>query len=284
MYALRNLNCNVAFLAGVSDNTSWLTQASFGMSEGIYMIVTGPAGEYLTIDTAITNKKSVGLANYSAKLLLGDWHYFNDVENGQIRLVSPQAAVASVLVTTTPAESSLNKQIYGIVGTQATYNNKIYSDAEVEKLVNNGIDVVTNPSPGGAYFSCRIGHNSSYDQMIWGDNYTRMTNYLAYTFNSGMGQFIGKPITTELWEKAAATLSSFLQRLASSVPPLIGDPTGAIPYSVQIDAANNPSSVVAQGRMIANVKVRYLAINEVFLINLEGSQATVVRSSTQPTI
>ena len=80
MYALRNINCNVAFLAGVVDNTSWLTQASFGMSEGIYMVLSGGAGEYLTIDTAITNKKSVGLANYSAKLLLGDWHYFQDVE------------------------------------------------------------------------------------------------------------------------------------------------------------------------------------------------------------
>lgn len=284
MYALRNINCNIAFLAGVTDSTSWLTQASFGLSEGIYMILAGAAGQHLTIDDAISAKKTAGLSSYAAKLMLGDWHYFNDVENNQVRLVSPQAAAASVLATTSPAESSLNKQIYGIIGTQSTYENRIYSDAEVEKLVSNGIDVVTNPAPGGAYFACRTGHNSSYDQVIWGDNYTRMTNYLAYTFNAGMGSFIGKTITTELWEKAIATLSSFLQRLANATPPLIGDPTGAIPYSVQIDAANNPPSVVAQGRMIANVKVRYLAINEVFLINLEGSQSTVVRSSTQPTV
>lgn len=282
MYALRNLNCSVAILADLSDSTSWLTQASFGLSEGIYMILTGPSGEYNTISTAIANKKTAGLANYSAKLMLGDWHYFNDVANNQVRVVSPLAAVASVLVTVTPADSSLNKQIFGIIGTQATYNNKIYSSAEIEQLVYAGIDVVTNPAPGGSYFACRIGHNTSYDSVIWGDNYTRMTNYLAYTFSTGMGLFIGKGITTELWTKESDTLTAFLQRLADSTPPLIGDPSGKIPYSVQIDTANNPPSVVSQGRTIANVQVKYLAINEIFLINLEGSQATVIRSSTQP--
>jgi len=282
MYALRNTNCSVAFIHGLTDKLTWTNQVNFGLSEGVYMLLTGPAGEYTNISTAVAEKQNAGVDSYAAKVLLGDWCYYNDITNGKLRLVSAQAYVGGRLVNLIPAQSALNQQIYGIVATQSTDANKVYSHAELEELVIGGIDVVTNPSPGGDYFSARIGHNSSSNNVIWGDNYTRMTNYIAYTLNSGLGIYVGATITEDTWASASATLTSFLQAMASATPPLIGDPSGNIPYSVQIDEANNPPDVVAKGMMVAAVKVRYLAVVEVFLINLEGGQSVIVGRTTQP--
>ena len=70
MYALRGQGCSIALLADADDATQWTTQAGFGLSEGIYMILTGPAGD--TISNAVSAKASVGLDVYSAKLMFGD--------------------------------------------------------------------------------------------------------------------------------------------------------------------------------------------------------------------
>ena len=282
MYALRSTQTSIAFLHGLTDTTSWAAQVAFGLSEGVYMILTGAAGDYTDIDTAIATKKAAGIDSYDAKMMLGDWCYFEDVTNNKLRLISPQSFAAGRLANLIPSQSALNKQLGGLVATESTDEKKIYSEADLDKLVRAGIDVITNPVPGGDYFALRIGHNTSSNNMIWGDNYTRMTNYLAYSMNSGMGRYVGELITEDTWSSAASTLNSFLQAMDSSIPPLIGDPSGAIPYSVQIDADNNPPDVVAKGMMIATVKVKYLSIVEVFLINLEGGQSVVIRQSTQP--
>ena len=281
MYALRNTQASIAFLHGLTETTSWSDQASFGLSEGIYMILSGESGQYDDIDAAITAKQNAGIDSYAAKVLLGDWCYYNDVVNGQLRLISPQAYVGGRMSNLIPAQSTLNKPIYGLVATEATDAKKTYSNADLDKMVRGGLDVITNPAPGGHFFAVRIGHNSSSNNVIWGDNYTRMTNYIAYSMNDGMGRYVGALITRDTWDSAAGTLNSFLQAMASATPPLIGDPSGNIPYSVQIDEDNNPPDIVAKGMMIASVKVKYLSVVEVFLINLEGGQSVVVRQSTQ---
>lgn len=281
MYALRNTKSSIAFLHGLALTTSWAVQVDFGLSEGIYMMLTGASGEYANIDTAIAAKASVGIDSYAAKVMLGDWCYYNDVVNGKLRLISPQAYVGGRLANLSPARSSLNQQIAGIVGTEATDNRVKYSEADLKKLVDAGMDVITNPVPGGNYFAARIGHNSSSNSLIQGDNYTRLTNYIAYTLNTGMGFHTGNIITEDEWNATAHTLNSFLQTMADAEPPLIGDTSGALPYSVQIDENNNPPAIETKGMMVAYVKVKYLSIVEVFLINLEGGQSVVVRQSTQ---
>jgi hypothetical protein len=61
---------------------------------------------------------------------------------------------------------------------------------------------------------------------------------------------------------------------------MIGAVNGGPAFSVQIDAANNPMNRVALGYMQADVKVIYLSVIEKFIVNVEGSQATVIRTST----
>ncbi len=92
MYALRGQGCGIAVLADADDPNYWTTQAEFGLEEGIYMILTGPAGD--TIQNAVTVKQQAGLDSYAAKLMFGDWLWWSDQVNGTIRLVSPQGFAA----------------------------------------------------------------------------------------------------------------------------------------------------------------------------------------------
>lgn len=276
MYALRNTNTSIAFLADLDDTTSFTTQVAFGLSEGIYMIGTTPAGD--AISSAITTKASAGIDSYTFKYLLGDWVYFNDTVNGQIRMISPQGFVAGRLANLSPEQSSLNKPLYGIVGTQKSYQNLNYSSAELQSLGQAGIDVITNPIPAGNMFGVRFGHNSSSNAVTNGDNYTRMTNYIAYTLNGGMGLFIGQLQSVTVRRNAAATISSFLANMEQQ--GMIGAVNGGQAFSVQIDASNNPMNRVALGYMQADVKVIYLSIIEKFLINVEGGQSVQINRQT----
>ncbi|AVF41506.1 phage tail protein [Pandoraea apista] len=281
MYALRNTFTSLALLADCDDSTSWTTQVAFGLSEGIYMFGVGPVGD--SISNAVATKASAGIDTYAFKLLHGDWIYWQDTVNNVIRLVSPQGFSAGRQANLSPEQSSLNKPLYGIVGTQKSMQNQVYSSAELQALAQAGIDVITNPIPAGNSFGARIGHNASSNPVTNGDNYTRMTNYLAYTLNSAMGIFVGKLQSTRdndpLKRQAGSTISSWLETMKGD-----GDNIGMIDdYSVQCDSKNNTPNRIALGYLQADVKVRYLGVVEKFIVNLEGGQSvTVTRQSTQP--
>jgi len=279
MYALRGTQTSIAALADDDDSTTFSAQVAYGLSEGTYMVMTGPVGQ--TIAAAITAKNAAGIDTYAAKLMLGDWCYFNDTVNNQRRLISPQGYVAGILANLSPEQSSLNKQLQGILGTQKSSLNQTYSSADLQQLVGAGIDVIANPVPGGNYFGVRVGHNTSSNAVINGDNYTRMTNYIASTLNGGMGKYVGRLQSPDERSQARTTLQSFLQSLQDQ--NMIGDVNnpGKPAYSVILDATNNPNNRVALGFQQADVKVVYLSIVEKFLINLEpGQSVQITRGST----
>lgn len=272
MYALRSTGASVAMLADADDSTQWSLQVAYGLSEGVYMIMVGPAGD--TIANAVAVKAAAGIDAYAGKLMFGDWIYFNDTVNGGVRVISPQGYLAGLLANLSPEQSSLNKPMFGVVGTQKSYQNLQYSSAELQSLALAGIDVITNPVPGGSYFGARIGHNTSSNAVINGDNYSRMTNYLAYTLNAGMGKFVGQLQSATVQRNAKATISAFLDALWGQNQ--IGNSQNTAPYSVQIDINNNPQNRVALGYMQADVKVQYLSVIEKFIINLEAGQSVVI--------
>lgn len=278
MYALRNTFTSIGVLADCDDTTSFTNQVAFGLSEGIYMVGVTPAGD--AISSAVTTKATAGIDSYAFKYLFGDWVYFLDTVNNQTRLISPQGFVAGRLANLSPEQSSLNKPLYGIVGTQKSYQNLTYSGAELQALGQAGIDLITNPIPAGNMFGVRFGHNSSSNAVTNGDNYTRMTNYIAYTLNAGMGLYIGQLQSKTKRREASGTISSFLDGMWNQ--NMIGNAQGTVPYSVQIDDNNNPQNRVALGYMQADVKVQYLSVIEKFLINVEGGQSvTINRQTTQ---
>ena len=285
MYALRGQGCSVALLADADDSTQYTVQAAFGLAEGVYMIATGPSGD--TIANAVTTKQTAGLDSYAVKLMFGDWLYWNDPTNSIIRLVSPQGFAAGKLANLSPEQSSLNKQLYGVVGSQksggpASGTVGKYSSADLSNLFQNGIDVISNPQPGGSYWGVRDGHNSSSNAATNGDNYTRMTNYIAATLAAGMGVYDGMVINVTLFRRIKATLAAFFQNLLGQ--GLLGTTDGSLPFSVVCDITNNPFTRTSLNYVQADCQVQYQAINEKFIVNLQGGQTVVVAQSTGQTI
>jgi phage tail sheath protein FI len=283
MYALRGQGCGIAVLADSDDPTQWTTQAAFGLQEGVYMILTGPPGD--TIQNAVTVMQEAGLDSYSAKLMFGDWLWWSDQVNTTIRLVSPQGFAAGRLANLSPEQSSLNKQIYCVVGSQISGSpgsgqSTSYSAADLAVLLGAGIDVICNPQPGGSYWGVRGGFNSSSNQAINGDNYTRLTNYIAATLAAGMGQYVGQVINADLFRSIRSCQLSFLQNMFSQ--GLLGSTDGSLPFSVICDTSNNPASRTGLGYVQSDAQVQYQSINEKFIVNVEGGQTVQVSVQTLP--
>lgn len=283
LYGLRGQGCGIALLADADNPTQWTVEAEFGLQEGIYMILTGPAGD--AIQTAVTAKSGAGLDSYAAKLMFGDWLWWSDQVNNTVRLVSPQGFVAGRLANLSPEQSSLNKPLYGVVGSQkggapGSGQASSYSSADLAVLLGAGIDVICNPQPGGSYWGVRGGHNSSSNPAVDGDNYTRLTNYIAATLAAGMGTYVGEVINSGLFGNIRATLLSFLQAMLGQ--GLLGSVDGSLPYSVVCDTSNNPAARTGLGYVQADVQIQYQGINEKFIVNLEGGQTVQVAVQTLP--
>jgi hypothetical protein len=280
LYALRGTGASVIMLSDCDDSTTWSTQVAYGLGEGAYMIACGPSSD--SISNAATVKATAGIDSYALKLMLGDWIYMLDTVNNQTRLVSPQGYVAGLLGNLAPNQSTLNKQMQGIVGTQKSYTGVPYTTADLQALAQAGIDVICNPIPAGNMFGCRNGRNTSSNAVIHGDNYTRMTNFLAFTIAGGMGIYVGTLQTKDQRRRAKTTLDSFLSNLQQQ--GLIGNASGTDAFQVVLDDTNNPFNRVALGYEQADVKVTYLSVVEFLIINLEGGQSVQIQRTTQPAV
>ncbi len=279
MYALRGQQCALGVMSDCTDPGQWTIQARFGESEGIYMILAGASGQ--DIASAVQIKQQAGLDSYAAKLMFGDWLYWFDQANAQTRLISPQGFVAGCLSNLSAEQSSLNKRLAGVIGSQksglaSSGQALAYSSAELEALFGAGIDVICNPAPGGSYWAVRCGHNSSSNAVVASDSYTRMTNFIAETLAAGMGGYVGSVINSTLLANIRATLLGYLSGLLQQ--NILGSVDGSLPYAVVCDASNNPQTRTSLGYVQADVQVRYQGINEKFIVNLQGGQSVTVSS------
>lgn len=277
MYALRGSGASVLNMVDVTDGTTWTTINAFCQNEGLYGVVQAAAGSSYT--TTAAQLVTAGTDTYSLKCMVGDWVYWLDTVSGQTRLIAPATFVAAKIAAQAPHLSTLNKPIFGIVGTQRSLSKVPYSNAEIAAISQARLDVITNPCPGGNYYGCRTGRNCSSNQDINGDNYTRMTNFIAFTLAVSFGWVIGELQTTDLRRKAKSTQEAFLQVLEDQ--GMIGDVNGGRSFDVQLDAQNNPDSRVALGYMQSDVSVKYLSVVYFFIVNLEGGQSVTIQSSAR---
>ncbi len=278
MYALRGQGCSIGVLADGDLASTFTTQIAFGLGEGVYMIGTGPSGA--TIAAAVSGKQAAGVDSYAMKIMFGDWINWYDPVNQLYRYVSPQGFAAGRLANLAPQQSSLNKPIYGIVNSQKSGQGQQignYSSADLQTLFGAGIDVISNPQPGGSYWGCRGGFNTSSNAGIDDDSYTRLTNYVAATLAAGMGEYVGELINLTLFGNIRATLLGYLGNLLQQ--GVLGSLDGSTPYGVVCDNTNNPQSRTAIGYVQADVQVQYQGVNKRFLVNLQGGAGVTV---TQP--
>lgn len=279
MYAARKTGASICVLCDVTDPNTWSEQAAFGKENAMLMIAVGAKGDSLA--DAETDKHAAGVDDYSMWLIFGDWPLFYDGSNGITRYVSPQGFAAGRIAMLSPEQSPLNKPVYGVIGSQKVGevgSGKIggYSDAELNALSDMGIDVLTNPAPGGGdFWSFGLALNTSSNANIRELSYTRMTNYIASTLNKGMGQYLGRVINRDTFRDVKTTLESFLGNMLQQ-GMLARDESGKLPFVVICDASNNPAERQALGYLQADVQVRYQAITRYFVINVEGGQTVKV--------
>jgi uncharacterized protein len=141
--------------------------------------------------------------------------------------------------------------------------------------------LICNPQPGGSYWGVRGGLNTSSNAAINGDNYTRLTNYIAETLAAGMGLYVGQVINTTLFQNIRSTQLSFLNNMYGQ--GLLGSADGSLPFSVICDTSNNPLSRTSLGYVQSDTQIQYQAINERFIVNVEGGQTVQVSRQTLPT-
>lgn len=274
MYALTATGVQKAALADCDTSSTWTTQVAFGLANGCYMFLVGPAGD--TIADAVTNLQTAGINSWEAKYLHGDWCYWNDPVNQINRLISPQGFALGAAANMAPQNSLLNYQLQGITGTQSSTAQTVYANSDIQQLAQAGIDVIANPSPGGAYFSCQTGLNTSSNASENGDNYSMMTNFLALSFGAVGGQFVGSgnlqtTASNDPWRRGVkASYDAFCQRLSSATPPQIAA------FSNQCDLNNNPVASIAAGYGVITTSVQYLSVVRFFITNLMGGQGVQV--------
>jgi len=274
MYALRKSGAQVGNLIDCQTSTTWPAQLAFGLQEGIYFHGANPPGTSVTASAAAL--ASAGVDGYGFACLVGDWAYWQDNVNGVNRMVSPATFSSAKQAATSPEQSILNAPLGGIIATQRSMQNSPYSDSEIALAATSRLEVITNPAPAGAIFAARTGRNASSNSATNGDNYTRMTNYIAFTIASAFGYVPGKVQTINLRRNVKGAMDAFFANLqANNMIGNVNAPTQPA-WSVQIDANNNPMSQVALGYMVATVAVTYLSIVRYFLVNIEGGQTVTV--------
>jgi hypothetical protein len=100
-----------------------------------------------------------------------------------------------------------------------------------------------------------------------------------------MGIYVGEVINLDLARNVKSTLTAFLMALVGQ--GLLGQDVddGGLPFGVICNigpGTNNPPERTKLGYFQADVQVQYMAINEKFIVNLEGGQTvTVNRQTTQ---
>jgi uncharacterized protein len=286
MYALRSTGIDAFALCDVVDVTSWVTQTTFGLSESCFPVLTTAAGD--TVSACVASRTTNGLDYFYAWLIMGDWPTFNDTQNAQTRLVSPQAIGLGLLANLSPEQSPLNKQLNNVVSTQRGTAGVPYAAADIQQAELGGIDLIVPPqnTPGGPYYSFITGRNA------WSNTggnsliFTRMTGFLERSFGSVGGKFVGMLQSVSPNDPTRQNIyfafNSFMANLAS--PQLGSFGYGMIDkWAVQCDLLNNPPNLQAQGFLFVYVTVRYLNEIRYFVVKLAGGgNVQVTSQATQP--
>jgi hypothetical protein len=276
MYALQSAPVQTINLVDHQTSTQWSTIAAFAQQNGMF----GGSQEAPGTNIASTASAlaSAGVDTPWFKCLVGDWVYWKDTINNVQRLVSPMNIWGPMRATLTPDQSTLNKEVLGIIGTQRSVQNLPYSSAEVQAAVAGRVDFLANPSPGGNYFSFQTDRNTSSQAAENSEAYTTMTNFLAGSLGgTTFGYVIGNPQTPTMRSDVQGAMSGFLTGiwLVNGYIGNVNNPT-AIPFKITLDASNNPTNNVALGIMQALVQVTYLSIVRVFVIALQGGSTVSV--------
>jgi hypothetical protein len=278
MYSLRGQNCAQIALVDCSDLTSLSTQVAFGSNIGAYMIMATPLSDTLT--NAQTELNQMGIDSFVAKVLFGDWILWTDTVNKiQARLSSPASVSIGFFGNASPQVNSLNKPLYGFWGTQSSALGRTYSAADFQVLAQSRMDIIALDQSLSNSWIHRLGINTSSDEVIYGDEYTRVVFWLALSIQIVGNQYVGANMTPTEMNEARTALQQFLALAQKNGVIYTFD--GSQAYQVVLDTSNNSQATAALGYQFAYVMCVIGPIVRFFVINLEAGSSVVI-SSTAP--
>jgi hypothetical protein len=274
MYALRNSNVSAFTLVDMTDGTKLAAIDVFAVSENAYAVHATVSGD--TIASAVAARVTAGLDSFASKLIVGDWPTFYDSQNGLARLVNPTAFSLGMIGNLSPEQTPLNKPLRGVIATQKSQTGQTYSDAELSIAELGGVDLIVGAptTPGGNYFTFITGRNTSSNTAGNGDEYSRMTFFLASSAQSkAAGSFVGRLQSIRPTDKtrldAKALFDGFSAQLADPASGSQGN--GMIDaWSTQCDLNNNTPNLQARGFLFLYWSVRYLNVVRYFVVKLAG--------------
>ena len=272
MYALSGLIGGGLFVLSGNTDLAGTGSAAIALAARENALFIGSFATGTSTAAALALKQSSGLASYSAVLFKDFAEFTDSVNNVVSRRVPMTAFAAARTAVTSPETSPANQRINIVTGTERTgaVTQSPYSPAELFSLELAGINVVTNPVPGGNYFGIRHNKNSLGSGDPRGNiAYSRMTQFLAQSLNSVLaGQFIGlaqsRAANDPVRSRARAFLTDFFQPLKDG--SVIDD------FQIVCDTRNNTPATIAAGILRADVTVTYLAIVDKFIMSLTGGQ------------
>lgn len=286
MYALRRTGIDGFALCDHSTSSAWAAIDSFALSENCFFAAATVSGD--TIANAISTRNSAGLDDYFTWLAVGDFPSFYDSQNGVTRQISPTAFMIGWAGNSSPERSPLNKQLRGVVSTQTSQAQQTYSDAELAVAENGGVDLIVGPptTPGGAYYTFITGRNASSNTAANGIEWTRLTNYLARSFEQkASGAIVGRLQSNRPDDRTRSDAKALIDGfLASLKDPTVGsDGNGIIEdFGTVCDLMNNPLALQQRGFLFIYVAVKYLNVVRYFVIKLAGGGSVSVTSQSTP--
>lgn len=286
MYALRGSGMDTFALCDCTDTAPWSAMAALGISENAYPLVATPSGD--TIANAVATRINSGIDDGWLKIIVGDWPTFYDQVNGS-RLVSPTAIAQGLFGNLSPEQSPINKPLLAVTATQTSQTGVLTSDAEESVAQTGGVDFIGRSAAlGQTFFSFMTGRNASSNTAGNGDEYVRLTNFIAKSLQGAAARsIVGKLQSIRADDptriRAKAILDSFFQDMKN--PSFGSDGYGMIDeFAVVCDLTNNTPTSIARGYLFAFCAVRYLNVVRYFVIKLAGGGNVQVTSQrTAPT-
>lgn len=282
MYALRRTGIDGFTLCDISDATTLAAQNSFALSENAFVAMADASGA--AVSSAIGLLNTNGVDDFPTWFAVGDYPSFYDSQNQQTRLINPTAFMIGLAGNLSPEQSPLNKQLRGIVSTQKSQASQTYSDAEIAVAEQGRVELIVGPpvTPGGNYYTFICGHNASSNTAGNGIEYTRLTFYLARSFQSkAAGSIVGRLQSSRPDDRTRADAKALIDGfLASLKDPSVGSLGNGLidDFATVCDLSNNPLILQARGYLFLYAAVRYLNTVRYFVIKLAGGGNVEVQS------
>lgn len=270
LFALDSSPINLVLAAGQSDPT--VIQALIDNANRITQSGGLPRIAVVTLpkSTAIGGLSTLVSAYDTDRVIPAyPWVQILEPITGTTPTVSPLGYMAGLLAQLKPNQSTGNKAINGVLGTDPNLNIGPDDLVTMAALQINAIGVQT---PAGA-----IGVRGGFTLSKTGESQSyvrRMKDYIDQMVSLVGGQFVDEPITNDLLRQVGQSVDNIFQPMKD--PAAIQDKMMA-DYRIICDSTNN---LQGQDRVICDYAVKLLNMNR-FMIFRTQIGAGVVMTSTQ---